>query len=137
MKPKLIMISCMKIDSELSYKKHLNPSRSVVRYYNKNRYEVRMLFIKIQEYSDFPIRLGNPQASVNFLRLNTPIKLLVIEAKIFYSEITLQKFINVVNRKAFNLLVTGIYEKLSRSLKYRYSTCIKCQHINFNFVCIN
>jgi hypothetical protein len=134
MNPKLIMISCMKIDSELSCKKHLNPSRLVVRYYNKNRYEVRMLFVKIQKYSDFTTRLGNPQASVNFLRLNTPIRLVGIETKIFCSEITFQKFINVVNRKAFNLLVTEIYEKLYRSLKYRYSTCIKCQYINFNFM---
>lgn len=128
------MISCMKIESGLSYKKHLNPSRSVVRYYDKNRYEVRMLFIKIQEYSDFPTRLRNPQASVNFLRLNTPIRLLRIKANIFYLEITFQKFINGVNRKAFNLLVIEIYEKLYRSLKYRYSTCIKCQYINFYFV---
>lgn len=127
------MISCIKIDSELSCKKHLNPSRSVVRYYNKIRYEVRMLFVKIQEYSDFPTRLGNPQASVNFLRLNIPVRLLGIKEKICYSEITFQKFTNVVNRKGFNLLVTEIYKNFIDHSNTDTQRVLNA-NINFNFV---
>lgn len=78
-----------------------------------------MLFVKILEYNECPTRLAQSRFSVNFISLNKPFRFLGCESKIFVLGVTFQKFINIIRHKVFKSPLTGIYEKIYRSLKFK------------------